>query len=161
MIQYTFVSSIVTNPLSVRNCVVVISIERTLLLKNFIIIYLKATPASTMSQFQLPRSVSHRRALERSLAHLRSCGCHHLWEEYTRTTIEGKACLIVCKRFESCINEQCWSEEDVNGSCLTENDKLLPFPETAKRALYTKLVAARSRKQSALQEVRRARRALE
>ena len=92
---------------------------------------------------------------------MKSCGCHHLWEEYTRTTIEGKACLIVCKRFESFINEQCWSEEDVNGSCLTENDKLLPFPETAKRALYTKLVAARSRKQSALQEVSRARRALE
>ena len=114
-----------------------------------------------MSQFILPRNVSHRQALERALSSLRSCGCHPLWEEFTRAAIEGKSFMIDCKRFELCITEQCWSDQDIDVSSLIVSDRLLPFPVGVKWALFAKLEAARSHKQRALQEASIARRTLQ
>ena len=114
-----------------------------------------------MSQFILPRNVSHRQALERALSSLRSCGCHPLWEEFTRLAIEGKSFMIDCKRLELCITEQCWSDQDIDVSSLTVSDRLLPFPVGVKRALFAKLEAARSHKQRVLQEASIARKILQ
>ena len=114
-----------------------------------------------MSQYTLPRNVSHYQALKRALSSLRSCGCHDLWEEFTRLTIEGKSIIVDFKRIELCIKEQCWSNHDVDMGALTVSDRLLPFPVGVKRALFAKLEGIRSHKQRALQEANRARRNLQ
>ena len=80
--------------------------------------YTTKHPCFTMSQYTLPRNVSHYQALKRALSSLRSCGCHDLWEEFTRLTIEGKSITVDYKRIELCIKEQCWSDHDVDMGAL-------------------------------------------
>ena len=91
-----------------------------------------------MSQYELPRGVSHYKAKERALSSLRSCGCLSLWEEFTSKLIVTKTHLVECSRLDLCIAEQCWSTQDVDPNMLSVNDKLLPFPEVARRTLFTK-----------------------
>ena len=114
-----------------------------------------------MSQYQIPRGVSHYRAIERALSSLRSCGCFSLWEEFTGKTIVSKTHLAECNRYDLCISEQCWSAHDVDEDTLSVNDKLLPFPEGARRSMFAKRTAARSLKQRALAEAAEAKTALQ
>ena len=113
-----------------------------------------------MSQFQIPRSVSHRRAVERALSLLRICGCFQLWEDFTRLAVAGKSHSAEYSRYDLCIKEQCWSNQDIDDCSLTENDKLVPLPDIVRRILFAKRTAARSRKQTAMTEANEARRAL-
>ena len=91
-----------------------------------------------MSQYLVPRGVSHYSAIERALSFLRSCGCFSLWEDLTGKTIVSKTHLAECNRYDLCISEQCWSAQDVDEDALSVNDKLLPFPEVVKHSLFTK-----------------------
>ena len=129
-------------------------------LKPFTLIYLWNYPVSNISQFQLPRGVSHRQAVERALSSLGTCGCYQLWQDFTRQSVAGKSHLVEYSRYDLCIKEQCWSNQDIDDCSLTENDKLVPFPDIVRRILFAKRTAARSRKQTAMTEANEARRAL-
>ena len=132
--------------------------ERAPLLKTFILIYHCNYIVSIMSQFQLPRGVSHRQAVERALSSLRTCGCYQLWQDFTRQSVAGKSHLVEYSRFDLCIKEQCWSNQDVDDCSLTENDWLVPFPDIVRRILFAKRSTAWSRKQTAMTEANEARR---
>ena len=137
-------------------CVGVVAIERTPFLKFLCYIYLKQL-LLTMASLTLPRNASRRGALNRALSHLKVCGCHTLWEQFTHLTIEGKACQIVCTRLELCISEKYWDTQDVDASSLTEDDKSQPFPEVVRRSLLQKLKAAKSCKRLAFSKANNSR----
>ena len=89
-----------------------------------------------------PRHPSGKRAMR----NFQRCGCLDIWKKYTDLAIKGKVSEMLVTRLRLCVEEQCWSESDIEGLSLTVNDKSHPYPSLVHRSLTNKLKNAKELK---------------
>ena len=88
--------------------------------------------------FQTPERARRHRYLSKVLTSLGQCGCLALWRRYTELTIEGGIHRADWKKCTWCLQEQCWSPNDIDSTTLSEADHNSVFPTVVKCTLINK-----------------------
>ena len=100
-------------------------------------------------------------AMDSATASLRRCGCLEDWRVYTKLAVTGKSFEMFVRRLRLCIQEQCWSNSDIESITLTSSDSSQTFPDIVRKCLATKLKNAKNLKKEALSAVCEHRKLLE
>ena len=88
------------------------------------------------------------RWVDKCLTSLNNCSCLAYWKDYTDKALECGRIELSINRLILCLQQQCWSDTDIDTSCFTEADRDHVFPTVVSRALSCKLKALRELKRS-------------